>query len=119
MHNWYSARELAGLPGMPGTERAIQLRAKRERWEGQGRLGSKAVEYSFGTLPHETQVHLIAASVSATAPEPLPVIELIGPKCDSVLASRLNQDQRSVLTARLAFVREIERMSQRRSLHGF
>lgn len=112
MHNWYSARELAGLPGMPGTERAIQLRAKRERWEGQGRLGSKAVEYSFGTLPHETQVHLIAASVSATAPEPLPVIELIGPKCDSVLASRLNQDQRSVLTARLAFVREIERMSQ-------
>lgn len=112
MHNWYSARELAGLPGMPGTERAIQLRAKRERWEGQGRLGSKAVEYRFTALPPETQTALIAATVSDAAPEPMPVIAPETMQRDSVSASRLNEDQRSVMTARLAFVREIERMSQ-------
>ena len=112
MHNWYSARELAGLPGMPGTERAIQLRAKRESWEGQGRLGSKAIEYRFATLPPETQAALIAATVSDAAPEPMPVIAAETMQRDSVSASRLNEDQRSVMTARLAFVREIERMSQ-------
>eukprot|EP01132_Coremiostelium_polycephalum_P019122 gene19122-22755_t len=97
---------------MPGTERAIQLRAKRERWEGQGRLGSKAVEYSFAALPPETQAALIAASVSDVAPECAPLTDLITTQRDAVPASRLSEDQRSVMTARLAFVREIERMSQ-------
>lgn len=97
---------------MPGTMRAVQIRAKRERWEGQGRLGSKAVEYSFAALPPETQAALIAATVSNAAPEPLPAIASETTQRDCISASRLNEDQRSVMTARLAFVREIERMSQ-------
>ncbi|MDO9625171.1 MAG: Mu transposase C-terminal domain-containing protein [Pseudomonas sp.] len=112
MRNWYSPRELAGLAGMPGTERAIQIRAKREGWEGQRRLGSKAIEYAFAVLPKETQAALIAESVaaaqSAPAAESLPIIV----ERDAVSASRLSDEQRSVMTARLAFVREIERMSQ-------
>ncbi len=112
MHNWYSARELAGLPGMPGTERAIQLRAKREHWEGQGRLGSKAVEYRFAALPKQTQVALIAAAVNESVSEPAPAVEQNTTQRDAISASRLTEDQRSVMTARLAFVREIERMSQ-------
>ena len=97
---------------MPGTVRAVQIRAKRERWEGQGRLGSKAVEYSFAALPSETQAALIAATVSEAAPEATPVTTPETMKRDTILASRLSEDQRSVMTARLAFVREIERMSQ-------
>ena len=112
MRNWYSPRELAGLTGMPGTERAIQIRAKREGWEGQRRLGSKPIEYAFAVLPKETQAALIAASVAAAQPAPaaesLPIIA----ERDAVSASRLTDEQRSVMTARLAFVREIERMSQ-------
>lgn len=96
---------------MPGTVRAVQIRAKRERWEGQGRLGSKAVEYSFAALPSETQAALIAATVSEAAPEATPVTTPEKMKRDTILASRLSEDQRSVMTARLAFVREIERMS--------
>lgn len=111
MHSWYSARELAGLPGMPGTERAIQIRAKRERWEGQGRLGSKAVEYRFSALPAETQAAIIAASINESAPASLPTPEVKVTERDLISASRLSEDQRSVMTARLAFVREIERMS--------
>ena len=111
MRNWYSAQELAGQPGLPGTTRAIQIRAQREGWEGQRRLGSKAIEYAFAVLPEATQAALIAASV---ADEPKPEVAS-APKVierDAVLASRLTDLQRSVMTARLAFVREIERMSQ-------
>lgn len=111
MRNWYSAQELAGQPGLPGTTRAIQIRAQREGWEGQRRLGSKAIEYAFAVLPEATQAALIAASV---ADEPKPEVASL-PKVverDAVSASRLTDLQRSVMTARLAFVREIERMSQ-------
>ncbi|WP_439861593.1 DNA-binding protein [Pseudomonas sp. MBLB4136] len=112
MRNWYSAQELAGLPGMPGTERAIQIRAHREGWEGQRRLGSKAIEYAFAVLPKETQAALIAASVSADAPAEAPETAPSPVQRDAVPASRLTENQRAVMMARLAFVREIERMSQ-------
>ncbi|MDZ7890090.1 MAG: DNA-binding protein [Pseudomonas sp.] len=111
MRNWYSAQELTGQPGLPGTTRAIQIRAQREGWEGQRRLGSKAIEYAFAVLPEATQAALIAASV---ADEPKSEV-VSAPKVierDAVSASRLTDLQRSVMTARLAFVREIERMSQ-------
>lgn len=111
---WLTAQELAGLPGMPGTERAIQLRAKRECWEGQGRLGSKAIEYSFAVLPAETQAAVLARLVNDDEPTakaaPIQAQEIV--LRDSISASRLTDDQRDVMTARLAFVREVERMSQ-------
>lgn len=53
--SWYTAQELAGLPGLPGTERNVRAFAKRHGWEGQRRLGSKAIEYALGVLPKETQ----------------------------------------------------------------
>lgn len=114
MRKWFTAQELAGLPGMPGTERAIQIRAKREGWEGQGRLGSKAIEYSFAVLPRETQAALLERLVSQDEPEAQPEApqELISAQRDAIPASRLSDDQRTVMVARLAFVREIERMSQ-------
>lgn len=111
MRNWYTAQELAGLPGLPGTARNVKLAAERAGWEGQRRLGTKAIEYAFAVLPPETQAALIAASVATAQPEPaaetLPIIA----QRDAVSASRLSEEQRSVMTARLAFVREIERMS--------
>ncbi|VXD03946.1 DNA-binding protein [Pseudomonas sp. 9Ag] len=111
MRNWYTAQELAGKPGMPGTERGIRKLAERNGWEGQRRLGSKAIEYAFAVLPSETQAALIAASVGSEAPPAVSIQqELI--QRDAKTASRLNDKQRSVMTARLAFVREIERMSQ-------
>jgi putative transposase len=51
---WFAAAELAqmALPGMPGTDRAIQLRAGREAWQyrdRQGRGGGR--EYHISALP--------------------------------------------------------------------
>jgi putative transposase len=105
MRNWYTAQELAGLPGLPGTERAIQLRAKREQWQGQQRLGSKAMEYAFAVLPSATQAALLQAAVKAEPAEANAVVAA------ERSAACLTDDQRSVMTARLAFIRDIERMS--------
>ncbi|WP_394353083.1 DNA-binding protein, partial [Metapseudomonas otitidis] len=38
MRKWFTAKELAGLPGLPGTVQGVNLRAKREGWEAQLRL---------------------------------------------------------------------------------
>ncbi|APC16320.1 transposase [Pseudomonas frederiksbergensis] len=112
MRNWFTAQELAGLPGLPGTARNVKAMAAREQWEGQHRLGSKAIEYAFAILPKETQTALIAASVTETQPQQVAELQPNTTERDAISASRLSEDQRSVMTARLAFVREIERMSQ-------
>lgn len=112
MRKWFTAQELAGLPGLPTTDRNVRLMAKREGWEGQGRLGSKAVEYSLAMLPAEAQAALLARLVSDEAPQAAPIEAQEIVLRDTVSASRLTDDQRNVMTARLVFVREIERMSQ-------
>jgi hypothetical protein len=64
MKSWYSVSELAGLPGLPSTDRAIQIRAKREGWEHrprQGRGGGK--EYAIHSLPVETQQALAPVAI--------------------------------------------------------
>lgn len=113
MRKWFTAQELAGLPGMPGTERGVKKAAERLGWEGQRRLGtSRAVEYPFAWLPEETQAALLTASINANAPEAAPAKEQKTALRDAISASRLTDDQRSVMTARVAIIREIERMSQ-------
>ena len=109
---WYTAKELAGLPGLPGTERNVREYAKRSGWEGQRRIGTKALEYAFAILPVETQNALIAQAVGepeAHAVEPEPVAE---PQAETPETRRLTDAQRQVMAARVAFVREVERMSR-------
>lgn len=113
MRKWFTAKELAGLPGLPGTVQGVSLRAKREGWEAQLRLGrGGAQEYSFSVLPSETQAALLATSVNVEKPEVAPSGGQDIVLRDAISASRLTDDQRGVMTARLSFVREIERMSQ-------
>lgn len=103
VQNWFTAKELAGLAGMPGTERGVKKFADREGWEGQRRLGSKALEYHFAVLPAETQDAILLKRADDTSGV-----------CDGELITtednRLNDNQRAVMSARVAFVRAIERM---------
>ncbi|NNN24349.1 DDE-type integrase/transposase/recombinase [Pseudomonas nitroreducens] len=116
MSKWFTAQELAGMAGMPGTDRNVRLMAERQHWEGQRRLGSKAVEYHFDQLPAETQAALLARLVqqqeNQPTPQPSAPHTLITPKRDGISTSRLNDDQREVMTARVSLIREVERMSQ-------
>ncbi|WP_445677457.1 Mu transposase C-terminal domain-containing protein [Pseudomonas putida] len=113
MRNWLTAQELAGMPGMPSTDRNVRAMADREGWIGQRRSGSKAIEYCLTDLPAETQAGILARSVAESGSN-LPV-EFKTPEVDRGDAkdsSRLNDKQRSVMLARLAFCREVERLAE-------
>ena len=57
MKEWYSASELAGLPGMPGDKSNINRRANRENWEKRNKEGTRGIAYEFHitSLPKETR----------------------------------------------------------------
>lgn len=120
MLNWLTAQNLVGLPGMPTTVQGVNARAKREGWEAQLRLGrGGGQEYSFAVLPQETQTALLMREVAQQQPASDQQLQQLGaaqvvisPKRDAVSESRLSDDQRSVMSARMVLIREIERMSQ-------
>ncbi|MCX7563444.1 Mu transposase C-terminal domain-containing protein [Xanthomonadaceae bacterium XH05] len=58
IERWYSAAELAGLPGLPGTERGVRKMAEREQWPAQRRDKGKGVAYAATSLPPQTQAAL-------------------------------------------------------------
>lgn len=55
----YAASELAGLPGMPTTERRVRARATKKGWPSRPRAGrGGGREYPLSALPPETRAHL-------------------------------------------------------------
>ncbi len=59
MKEWFTARELAGLLGMPATVSGVIRLAKRENWQSrkrQGRGGGR--EYHIQSLPEAARAHL-------------------------------------------------------------
>ena len=112
-------QELAGLPGMPSTERNCLtklnklaeglLNKKRSRDFGKG------FEYHVSLLPKETREALMLRRVMGSAPASVDEPRVV--EGDLLLAGdrswdELNDRQRDCASARLAFVREVERMSQ-------
>lgn len=70
--DWFTPKELAGLPGMPATHSAVVRRAKRDEWKSRRRAGrGGGREYAFASLPLETQAALLkdAAPVEPTPPK--------------------------------------------------
>ena len=52
MIEWYTAAELAGVPGLPTTEYRVQQRAERETWAWRAREGrGGGREYHLSALP--------------------------------------------------------------------
>lgn len=64
MHRWFTAKELAGLPGLPGTERGIN---KSSNFERRPRQKGKGWEYALHGLPPAAQVALLRRSGIAPA----------------------------------------------------
>lgn len=81
---WFSAQELAGLPGMPGDVSNTHKKAKKNLWANRRKLRGKGVEYALTSLPEETQRHLVglmmdqaAKAEPATLPVPAPDAEAL------------------------------------------
>lgn len=71
LKDWYTAQELAGLPGMPETDRSVRRLDLPycKKPKGKGR------EYAFSGLPAATQAYLKAAAmVDQIAPETLAAV---------------------------------------------
>lgn len=64
---WYGASELAGLPGLPTTERRVRATAHRNGWASRHRKRGKGNEYAFASLPAKTQTHLLLATREVVA----------------------------------------------------
>jgi len=61
MKQWYSARELVGLPGMPSARENIARKARVENWKSRRRNGrGGGSEYAIESLPQQTQAALFA-----------------------------------------------------------
>jgi putative transposase len=114
VQEWYTAAELAGLDGLPSSVSGIIRRAKAENWPAkkrEGRGGGK--EYAFASLPQVTQDAILAQSLTnaGTGDDALePAQEQ--PEREPARYEDLNEDQLAVMSARVAFVREIERLSR-------
>lgn len=76
--NWLTARELAGLPGMPASERRTRDKltalavASRPR---QGREGGGGMEYDCSALPAETRAAIAARQIARAGTTALALVE--------------------------------------------
>lgn len=59
--SWFSAAQLAGLPGLPTTVQRVNSKAIREGWQSRPRKArGGGLEYSLTSLPTEAQAALVA-----------------------------------------------------------
>ena len=99
VRDWYSAQDLAGLPGMPGTDRGVRIAADRAGWTSRKRQAGKGLEYAFGDLPAETrralqaqQLELALNSVSTAEASPSLAPAAFAGAAPSLAAPVLSQD---------------------------
>ncbi len=68
---WYSAQDLAGLPGMHQTDSAVMRMAKKNLWVSRRKPRGKGLEYPLTALPEVTRAYLLSLAINA-APAALP-----------------------------------------------
>ncbi len=58
---WFAAKELTGVAGLPSSPQGINLMARREGWNSRRRKGvqGKALEYHIDSLPAGTRNLLV------------------------------------------------------------
>ncbi|WP_178860765.1 Mu transposase C-terminal domain-containing protein [Thiomicrorhabdus cannonii] len=68
---YYSAQELAGMPGMPLTAKGVHLRADNDNksWQKRKKVKGKGFEYHVSSLPAETRNHLAKLAAEEAARE--------------------------------------------------
>lgn len=94
----YTAKQLAGIPGMPTSERGVQIMAQRDSWPAvkrSGRGGGKA--YPLSSLPPETRQELARQNINAhLATTPGPARKAAGAlKINAIQAERLRTEARA------------------------
>ncbi|MER2539319.1 MAG: DNA-binding protein [Azonexus sp.] len=74
MKGWYSAQELVGLPGMPGTDRGVKWVAQKNLWVSRSKECGKGVEYALRSLPAETREYIASLAHDLVAAAPVSAV---------------------------------------------
>jgi len=105
MKQWFTIQELAGLPGLPSTERGINKLASRESWESQKKAFGKGYEYHISNLPAEARHAIEAQRVADLLPTITHrAINICG-------KGAYTHKQRETADARATIIRAIEEMN--------
>lgn len=112
----FASAELSALLGV--TRQAVEKRAKRERWQGRPRKGrGGGSEWLIASMPKPTRDAIVAAQLAEYGAEIIPAnLPRQANDCRRAAIqgladlSHLKAATRAVVTARVAFIREIERM---------
>jgi len=118
VRDFHSARELAGLPGMPQTVSGVIRQSKREGWACQLRMGrGGGNEYHVKSLPSATQRALMKAAIAEInqAPAALPSAGK-SPTVQNAMAGALTHRQSLTRDARMLVVRAIQQVQVADSL---
>ncbi|MGI1669970.1 MAG: Mu transposase C-terminal domain-containing protein [Neptuniibacter sp.] len=110
MKQWYTAKELAGLPGLPSTERRIRSKAEAAKWESQQRAFGKGYEYHVSNLPLEAKKALEAQQINELMPR-LHESKNLAAKPASTQLAGLNERQRSTADSRATVITAIKAMA--------
>jgi putative transposase len=121
---WYSAQELAGLPGMPSTYSAVIRAAKKNLWPSRTKVRGKGIEYDIRALPGTTRNHILhlaldqapvaATSVAKVAKNKPPValkpgvVAVRGSTRKMVADAQLDDKDRAYREASLVLCRAVE-----------
>ncbi|MBF0154547.1 MAG: transposase, partial [Magnetococcales bacterium] len=110
---WYSAQELAGLPGLPGSERNVREMAQREGWQSRKKTVGKGLEYHRSSLPPETQQALAMEGLRRARKAENQAMIAAPAKALAIPAARDLKDwQRKKMDARLTILRWLETLAQ-------
>jgi len=133
MNEWFTSAELAGLPGLPGTQQNVKAKAKRENWQSRKRAGrGGGQEYHISSLPPDARAALAArhtsadvrSDVRAIAARVLPADRPL-PEAGLAMAARLTGAAKARMEHKIAFLallhafRSRARLSDGRARHQF
>ncbi|MGQ6204003.1 DNA-binding protein [Serratia marcescens] len=94
VNEWFSASELAGLPGLPGDKSSVNRKANKEDWKRRQRKGVKGVAFEFHitSLPPETQEALgVEAAIDSEGEIDTEALSKIIEAIEILLSSRTKQ----------------------------
>jgi putative transposase len=121
---WYSPQDLAGLPGMPRTERGTLKWLQKNLAVSRTKRRGKGCEYHFDSLPAETRQYLaeqtqqkVLASMPAdllpaVRPQTLPAVAARSAQALDALLMEATDKQVATFTARKVVLRELENLAQ-------
>jgi len=137
MKEWFPATELAGLPGLPTTDRRVRDVASRNSWKARRRQVGKGFEYHISSLPLDARAQLAAvhsrmqrrvssdAQAGAAAGRRLAITSTMRQRGQAVAREqglngylKLSERGRTRADARAAILAELRTFSQSAALTG-